>query len=83
VERTTDNLKEYESLNEFMLKVLNKAVEKGCQIKIPVDFIISKKEELEDILKEAAKGVSQSDLKQEEEAKKGTDNTQNSKKSGG
>jgi len=75
VERDENNLKQYESLKEFMLKVLNKAIDRGCQVKIPIDFICAKKEELDDIIKEVARGPSQSDLKAEEEAKKGTDNT--------
>lgn len=47
VERSSSNVEEYETMKEFFIKLFNKSIIKGCQIKLPVDFIISPKVPLE------------------------------------
>jgi len=52
VERSTCNIEEYETMKEFFIKLFNKSIIKGCQIKLPVDFICSAKANLDEIIAE-------------------------------
>jgi len=52
VERSTCNVEEYETMKEFFIKLFNKSIIKGCQIKLPVDFICSAKANLDEIIAE-------------------------------
>ena len=47
VERTHENIKEYESMKEFFIKLFQKSVESNCKIHLPVDFICAPKKELQ------------------------------------
>ena len=47
VERSNNNKEEYEKMKEFFLRLYEKSVTKGCEIKIPVDFITAPKASLE------------------------------------
>lgn len=57
VERSSSNVEEYETMKEFFIKLFNKSIIKGCQIKLPVDFIVSAKVPLEQIIQENASKV--------------------------
>lgn len=52
VERSADNVKEYESMKEFFIKLFQKSVEANCKIHLPVDFICAPKKELQKIMTE-------------------------------
>jgi 3-phosphoglycerate kinase len=52
VERSTSNVEEYETMKEFFIKLFNKSIIKGCQIKLPVDFIVATKLPLEQLIQE-------------------------------
>ena len=50
VERSDANTDEYEDIKEFMLKLFNKAVEKDCEIVLPMDLVTAEKSSLEEIV---------------------------------
>jgi hypothetical protein len=50
VERTKENIKEYESMKEFFLKLFSKSVEANCKIILPVDFVCAPKRTLQEII---------------------------------
>lgn len=47
VERSAENREEYEKMKEFFLRLYDKSIEKGCEIKIPIDFVTAPKASLE------------------------------------
>ena len=56
VDRSEHNIEEYERIKEFFVALFNNSVIKGCQIRFPVDFVISKKDSLENIKKDLTQG---------------------------
>lgn len=60
VERSEGTLDEYEDLREFMVKLFNKAVEKDCEIVLPMDFLTAEKISLEEIMASSPSRLGQS-----------------------
>ena len=54
VERSADNKAEYDMMKEFFVKLFEKSVEKGVEIKIPVDFVTAERQTLEEITADVA-----------------------------
>lgn len=54
VERSANNKAEYDMMKEFFVKLFEKSVEKGVEIKIPVDFVTAEKQTLEEIQADVA-----------------------------
>jgi hypothetical protein len=50
VERSEDNIKEYESMKELFIKLFSKSVEANCKIVLPVDFVCAPKNNLQAII---------------------------------
>ena len=71
VERSQDNIAEYEVMKEFFIKLFNKSILKGCQIKLPVDFICAPKAPTEQIVAENASKMKSGALGGEEAMKTG------------
>ncbi len=82
VERSEHAREEYEAVREFWVKVFNKAVERDCDLKFPIDFVCAKLETLEEIIQDR-KGVAPTDSKGDlTKDKQTTEQTGGSKKSG-
>jgi len=54
VERVADNKAEYDMMKEFFVKLFERSIEKGVEIRIPCDFITAEKQTLEEIVAEEA-----------------------------
>jgi 3-phosphoglycerate kinase len=54
VERTEDNISDYEKMKEFFVKLFEKAADKRVPIILPTDFIVSPKVEFEEETKSEA-----------------------------
>lgn len=60
VERNDCNVDEYDDLKEFMIKLFNRAVEKDCEIVLPMDFVTAEKSSLEEIVASSPSRLGQS-----------------------
>lgn len=57
VERSEQNREEYDKMKEFFVRLYENSIEKGCEIKIPVDFVCAEKANLETIIANGGKPV--------------------------
>jgi len=55
IERSALHKQEYDKLKEFFIRLYEKSIDKGCEIKIPVDFVTAEKDNLQSIINRASK----------------------------
>lgn len=75
VERSADNKGEYAKMKEFFVRLYEKSVEKGCEIKVPIDFITAPKASLESIIAHAGKADTKPKVEEEEPVTTGAKKT--------